>query len=69
MLSREQARDLKLVDGAELMGVSDRQSKRLWKRYRDSGAKGLQHRSAGGRSHRAMAAGFRVKGLGLVRRK
>jgi transposase-like protein len=69
VLSRVQARELKLVDGAELMGVSYRQSKRLWKRYRDCGAKGLQHRSAGGRSHRAMAAGFRAKVLGLVRRK
>ena len=69
VLSRVQARELKLVDGAELMGVSYRQSKRLWKRYREDGAKGLQHRSAGGRSHRAMAAGFRAKVLGLVRRK
>jgi hypothetical protein len=69
VMARVQVRELKLVDGAELMGVSDRQSKRLWRRYRAEGAAGLQHRSAGQRSHRAKAAGFRAKVLRLVRRK
>src|ERR1700693_3600269 len=69
VLSRVQARELKLVDGAELMGVSYRQSKRLWRRYREQGAAGLQHPSAGRRSQPAKAAGFRAKVLRLVRRK
>ena len=31
----------------EMMGVSYRQAKRLWKRYREEGAKGLMHGNAG----------------------
>jgi len=69
VLARVKARELQLGNAAELMGVSYRQSKRLWRRYREDGAKGLQHRSAGRRSHRAKAAEFRSKVLRLVRRK
>jgi hypothetical protein len=69
VLARVKAGELMLGSAAELMGVSYRQSKRLWRRYREYGATGLQHRSAGVRSHRAKAAGFRAKVLGLVRRK
>lgn len=69
VLSRVEGEGLKLVDAAELMGVSYRQGKRLWKRYREGGAKGLQHRSAGRRSHRAKPKEFREKVLRLVRSK
>src|SRR5260370_40636249 len=51
------------------MRVSYRQAKRLWKRYREEGAKGLKHRSAGRPSHRAHEPKFRRKGLQLVRKK
>jgi len=33
ILARVKSKDLKLVDAAELMGVSYRQAKRMWKRY------------------------------------
>lgn len=69
VLARVKAGELQLGNAAELMELSYRQGKRLWRRYREEGAKGLQHRSAGGRSHRAKADGFRAKVLGLVRRK
>lgn len=69
VLAGVKAGELQLVNAAELIGLSYRQVKRLWRRYREQGAKGLQHRSAGGRSHRAKAAGFRAKVLGLVRSK
>jgi transposase len=69
VLGRVKAGELKLVNAAELIEVSYRQAKRLWRRYRREGAKGLQHRSAGRRSHRAKAAKFREQVLGLVRRK
>jgi len=50
--------------------VSYRQAKRLWKqRYREEGAAGLKHRSAGRRSNRAYADRFRRKILGRVREK
>lgn len=69
VLARVKAGELRLGNAAELMELSYRQSKRLWRRYREYGAAGLQHRSAGRRSHRAKAAEFRSKVLRVVRRK
>jgi transposase len=60
---------LRVVDAGRLMRVSYRQAKRLWKRYREEGAAGLQHRSAGRVSNRAHDAGMRRKVLQLVREK
>ncbi len=39
VLERVAAGDLKLVDGAELLELSYRQGKRIWRRYRDGGAR------------------------------
>lgn len=69
VLSRVKEGELKLVNAAELIGVSSRQVKRLWKRYREEGPEGLQHRSAGRRSNQAKPAAFREKVLRLVRKK
>lgn len=49
--------------------MSYRQGKRLWKRYREEGAGGLKHRSAGRRSNRAYPEKLRGQVLGLVREK
>ena len=69
VLSRVRSRDLRVVDAAALLRVGYRQAKRLWKRYGEEGAAGLKHRSAGRRSNRAYAEGFRRKVLGRVRDK
>jgi transposase len=69
VLARVRSRDLRVVDAAALLRVSYRQAKRLWKRYREEGAGGLKHRSAGRRSNRAYAEGFRRKVVGQVREK
>ncbi len=69
VLARVRRRDLRVVDAAVLLRLSYRQTKRLWKRYRKEGAAGLQHGSAGQRSHRAYAEKFRSKVLKLVREK
>jgi transposase len=69
VLARVQAEELKLIDAASLMGVSYRQAKRIGKRYREEGAEGMKHRSAGRRSSRAKPEKFRREVLGLVRRK
>ena len=69
MLARVKAGDLRLKDGAELMRVSYRQAKRLWKRYRAGGAAALKHGNAGSRSHRARPAKERQKILKRVREK
>lgn len=60
---------LSLKAGARLMAVSERQAKRLLKRYRKRGAAGLQHRSVGRPSHRRKPAAFRRKVLAVVRRE
>src|SRR5260370_676371 len=69
VLARVKSKELKVEDAASLMGVSYRQAKRLWKRYREEGAKGLRHRGAGGVSARAKPARFRQRVMKLVREK
>src|SRR5256884_5405973 len=69
VLARVQSKQLLVVDASRLMRVSYRQAKRLWKRYREAGAAGLKHRSAGRSSNRAHDAKFRKKALRLAREK
>jgi hypothetical protein len=40
VMGRVKARSLRLIEAAELMGLSYRQSKRSWARYRAGGAQG-----------------------------
>jgi transposase len=69
ILARVKSEELRLVDAATLLGLSYRQTKRLWRRYRKEGAAGLKHRSAGRRSNRAYAPKLRGKILKLVGEK
>jgi len=69
VLGRVKGHTLRLVDAAKMLELSYRQAKRLWQRYRDEGAKGLQHRSAGRSSNRAKPGKFRRKVLQLIREK
>jgi Helix-turn-helix domain len=69
VLGRVKSKQLRVVDAGRLMRVSYRQAKRLWKRYREEGAAGLKHRSAGRRSNHAHESKFRKKVLQLVREK
>src|SRR3989475_7305955 len=69
VLAGVRSKQVRLVDAARLMRVSYRQAKRLWKRYREEGAAGLKHRSAGRASHRAYEQKFRWKVLRLMREK
>ena len=69
VLGRVKAETLKLVDAAKILEMSYRQAKRLWRRYGEEGAKGLQHRSAGRSSNRAKPEKFREKVLRLIREK
>lgn len=55
-----------LVDAAEILMLSYRQTKRLWRRYQREGAAGLQHRNAGRMSHRAKPREFREQVLKLL---
>jgi len=56
-------------NAAEILGISYRQTKRMWRRYREQGAKGLVHGSLGGKSNRAKSKKFRDRALRLVREK
>lgn len=69
VLSRVKAGTLSLGSAATLLDVSYRQAKRLARRYRAEGAKGLKHRSAGGPSNHARPAVERERVLALVREK
>ena len=69
VLARVAAGTLTLGSAATLMAVSYRQAKRLYRRYRVEGAKGLKHRSAGRCSNAARDDAERARILALVREK
>jgi transposase len=69
VLSRVKAGTLSLGSAATLLAVSYRQAKRLARRYRAEGAKGLKHRSAGSASNHARPTAERARALALVREK
>jgi len=69
VLSRVKAGTLSVGSAATLLAVSYRHAKRLVRRYRAEGAKGLKHRSAGGASNHARPAAERERILALVRAK
>jgi transposase len=69
VLERVKSGELKLVNAAVMMGMSYRQGKRMAKRYREGGAKGLQHGSAGRESNRRKPQKFRERVLRLVGKK
>src|SRR5919109_388004 len=69
VLARVAAGTLTLGSAARLMEVSYRQAKRLYRRYRAEGAKGLKHRSAGRASNRATDARTQRRVLALIREK
>src|SRR5215204_1024199 len=58
-----------LVTASEQMGVSYRQGKRLWKRYKTEGVHGLIHRSRGKPSGHAYTKEYKDKLLKLYKEK
>ena len=69
VLRRVKAGELRLVSAASMVGLSYRQTKRVWVRYQAEGNRGLVHRSAGRRSNRAKPEKMRERVLRLVREK
>ena len=69
VMERVAAGTLTLGSAAQLLDVSYRQAKRVYRRFRVEGAPGLKHRSAGRPSNRATAADVRERALALVREK
>src|SRR2546426_5146718 len=68
-MGRVKAGSLRLQEAAELLGLSDRQAKRVWARYRGGGAKALQHGNCGRVSNRAHPEEFRQAVLVQVGRR
>ena len=69
VFGRVKAGTLKVKDAAVLLGVCDRQAKRLWRTYRRKGPSALRHKSVGRLSNRRKPTAWRRKVIGLYRRK
>ena len=69
VLAQVESGDWTVVEAAERMELSYRQGKRLWRRYREQGAAGLAHRSAGRSSNRAKPPKVRTLVVRLIRQK
>lgn len=69
VLARVKAGELRLKHAAEVMRISYRQAKRLWKGYQAGGAAALKHGNAGRKSNRARPEKERNKILKLVQKK
>jgi transposase len=69
VIARVNGGDLRLKSAAEMLGVSYRQAKRLWRAYREEGPEGLQHGGVGKPSNRTIAPELREQVLGLMREK
>lgn len=69
VLARVKAGALSVKSAAVLLHVGYRQAKRLVRRYRAGGAKGLRHGSAGRRSNHARPTAERDRILALIRKK
>src|ERR1700761_4703635 len=68
ILARIERGELKQREATELLGVSERQVKRLCARYRQYGVLGLVHGNAGRPSNRRKPAKLRSRVIGLVRK-
>jgi len=69
VLSRVRAGEVSLVKGAELLGLSYRQAKRAWARYREQGDAGLVHGLRGRASNRHVQPHRKEQALELYREK
>ena len=67
VLGRVKRGELKLSEAAQVLDISYRQSKRIWKRYSAGGTKALKHGNVGRVSNRAKPAEVRKRVLQLVR--
>ena len=69
VMGRVASGDVKLTDAAVMLELSYRQTKRLWRRYRQVGRKGLKHGNAGRPSNRSKPMKLRRRVLNLIKKK
>jgi transposase len=68
VMSRIEKGALKQTQAAELLGISYRQLKRLYRRYRERGPAGLVHGNAGRPSNRGKPVKLRQRAVRLIRK-
>jgi len=68
VMGRVASGDLQLTHAARMLGLSYRQGKRVWRRYRQEGSQGLKHGNAGRSSNRSKPAKFRRRVLHLIQK-
>jgi transposase len=66
VLGEVKLKRLKVVEAAEVLGLSYRQARRIWRRYQKDGDGGLVHALRGRRSGRAKPAALRTQVLARV---
>lgn len=69
VMGRVGSGDLGLSSAAEMLELSYRQTKRLWRRYRETGSAGLKHGNAGRPSNRGRPGKLRRRVLQLITKK
>jgi len=69
LMTRVMERLLKLRVAAEMMRVTYRQAKRIWRRYREEGDAGLVRRGRGQRSNRERPAAERERAVALYKKQ
>ena len=69
VMGRVASGDVKLTHAAVMLELSYRQAKRLWRRYRRVGRKGLKHGNAGRPSNRSKPRKLRRRVLNLIKEK
>jgi hypothetical protein len=69
VMQQVKAKAMRLVAAAEVLGVCYRQAKRIWKRYRKQGDKGLVHRGRGRRGNRAKSGRFKERVLARYKKR
>jgi transposase len=68
-MARVKRKELTVVEAAELMGRSVRQARRVWKRFRAEGDKGLVHKLRGRASNRRLSQDVRERAVKLHQEK
>jgi transposase len=69
VMARLKKGSLRLKDAAEMLGISYRHTRRVWKRFQRQGANGLVHGGVGRKSNRAKPKKLRDRVLQLIRQK
>jgi transposase len=69
VMGRVKSGALRLSDAAVILKLSYRQAKRVWRRYREAGGKGLRHGNAGKASNRSQPGRVRRRVLALIQKK